>query len=57
MRPHFSSVGTVICNVGGVKFQPFLKHSKHWKQALKCFKREAGTFLCFVSSFLTTALT
>ena len=25
---HFSSVGAVSCNVGEVKFQPFLKHSK-----------------------------
>ena len=27
LRPHFSSVGIMLCNVGGVMCQPFLKHS------------------------------
>ena len=30
--------------VGGVKCQPFLKHSNHWKRALMIFK-ESGCFL------------
>ena len=27
---HFSSVGPVLRNVGGVKCQPFLKRSNYW---------------------------
>ena len=27
---HFSSVGPVLCNVGGVKCLPFLKFSNYW---------------------------
>ena len=26
VRPHFSNVGTVVCNVGGVKCQPFFSY-------------------------------
>ena len=32
---HFSSAVLGLCNVGGVKCQPFLKHSNYWKWALK----------------------
>ena len=31
----FSGAVLGLRNVGGVKYQPFLKHSNHWKQALK----------------------
>ena len=31
-------------NVGGVKCQPFLKHSNHWKWALKMIFKESGCF-------------
>ena len=27
---HFSSAGQVLRNVGGVKCEPFLKHSNYW---------------------------
>ena len=27
-----------LCNMGGVKYQPFLKHSNRWKWALKMIK-------------------
>ena len=27
---HFSSAGPVLHNVGGVKCEPFLKHSNYW---------------------------
>ena len=27
---HFSSAGSVLRNVGGVKCEPFLKHSNYW---------------------------
>ena len=47
---HFSSVVPGLHNVGGVKCQPFLKCSNHWKRALKfkgsgCFQfpEAAGT--------------
>ena len=30
--------------MGGVKSQPFLKHSKHWKRALKIIFKESGCF-------------
>ena len=29
-------------NVGGVKYQPFLKHSNHWKRALKINFERSG---------------
>ena len=41
---HFSSMVLGLRNVGGVKFQPFLKHSKHWKRALKMIFNESGCF-------------
>ena len=31
--------------MGGVKFQPFLKHSNHWKRALKMIFKGSGCFL------------
>ena len=42
---HFSSAVLGLRNVGGVKYKPFLKHSNHWKRALKIndFK-ESGCF-------------
>ena len=43
--------GPGLRNVGGVKCQPFLRHSKHWKQALKMIFRESG-----YSSFLKLSL-
>ena len=30
--------------VGGVKYKPFLKHSNHWKRALKMIFQESGCF-------------
>ena len=42
MRPHFSGAG--IRNVGRVKCQPFLKHSNHWKRALKMIFKGSGCF-------------
>ena len=33
-----------LCNVGGVKCHPFLKHSNHWKRALKMIFKETGCF-------------
>ena len=30
--------------MGGVKCQPFLKHSNHWKRALKMIFKESGCF-------------
>ena len=39
-----SSTVFVLRNVGGVKCQPFLKHSNHWKQALKMIFKESGCF-------------
>ena len=30
--------------MGGVKFQPFLKHSNHWKRALKMIFKGSGCF-------------
>ena len=29
---HFSGAVLGLRNVGGVKYQPFLKHSNHWKR-------------------------
>ena len=31
-------------NVGGVKCQPFLKHSNHWKRALKMIFKGSRCF-------------
>ena len=31
-------------NVGGVKYQPFLKHSNHWKRAIKMIFKGSGCF-------------
>ena len=41
---HFSSVVPELHNVGGVKCQPFLKHSNHWKRALKIIFKGRGCF-------------
>ena len=41
---HFSSAVLGLCNVGGVKCQPFLKHSNHLKRALKMIFKESGCF-------------
>ena len=30
--------------MGGVKCQPFLKHSNHWKRALKIILKGSGCF-------------
>ena len=30
--------------MGGFKFQPFLKHSNHWKRALKMIFKGSGCF-------------
>ena len=30
--------------MGGVKYQPFPKHSNHWKQALKMIFKGSGCF-------------
>ena len=51
VRHTFCSMVLGCRNVGGVKCQPFLKHSNHWKRALKMISREAGA-----SSFLTLSL-
>ena len=41
---HFSSMVLGLRNVGGVKCQPFLKHSNHWKRSLKIIFKESGCF-------------
>ena len=41
---HFSSEVLGLRNVGGVKYQPFLKHGNHWKRALKMIFKESGCF-------------
>ena len=41
---HFSSAVPGLRNVGGVKCQPFLKHSNHWKRALKMIFKGSGCF-------------
>ena len=41
---HFSSAVLELRNMGGVKYQPFLKHSNHWKRALKMIFKESGCF-------------
>ena len=30
--------------MGGVKWQPFVKHSNHWKRALKMIFKDSGCF-------------
>ena len=42
-------------NVGGVKCQPFLKHSNNWKRALKMIFKEAGAFSYLNLFFTSTA--
>ena len=34
----------MLRNVGGVKCQPFLKHSNHWKRELKMIFKGSGCF-------------
>ena len=34
----------MLRNVGGVKCQPFLKHSNHWKRELKLIFKGNGCF-------------
>ena len=41
---HFSGMVLVLRNVGGVKCQPFLKHSNHWKRALNLIFKGSGCF-------------
>ena len=41
---HFSGVVLGLRNVGGVKYQPFLKHSNHWKLALIIIFKGSGYF-------------
>ena len=41
---HFSSVVLGLHNVGGVKCQPFLKHSDHWKRELRMIFMGSGCF-------------
>ena len=43
-RLHFSSTVLGLRNVGGVKCQPFLKHSNHWKRQLKMIFKGSGCF-------------
>ena len=33
-----------LCNVGEVNYQPFLKHSNHWKRVLKMIFKESRCF-------------
>ena len=42
-----SNAGTVLRKVGGVKSQPFFKHSNHWIWALKCFKKKRALWRVF----------
>ena len=44
VRPHFSSMVPGLRNVGGVRCQPFLKHSNHWKRSLKIILKGSGCF-------------
>ena len=41
---HFSSAVLGLHNVGEVKCLPFLKHSNHWKRALKMIFKGSGCF-------------
>ena len=41
---HFSNAVLGLHNVGGIKYQPFLKHSNHWKRVLKMIFKESGCF-------------
>ena len=40
--------------MGGVKYQPFLKHSNHWKWALKMIFKGSGCFQ-FPEAVVTSA--
>ena len=37
-------VARALCNMGGVKCQPFLKYSNHWKRALKMIFKGSECF-------------
>ena len=39
--------------MGGVKFQPFLKHSNHWKRVIKMIFTGSGCFQ-FVKAIVTS---
>ena len=39
-----TSVAQALCNVGGVKCQPFLNNSNHWKWALKMLFKGSGCY-------------
>ena len=41
---HFCSAVLGLHNVGGVKCQPFLKHSNYWKRVLKMIFKGSGCF-------------
>ena len=41
---HFGSAVLGLRNVGGVKCQPSLKHSNHWKWPLKMILKGSGCF-------------
>ena len=43
MRPHFSTSGTLLCDVGGVKCQSFLKQQPP-EMALKMIFKGSGCF-------------
>ena len=47
MRLHL--LAQALRNMGGVKCQPFLKHSNHWKQALKRFLKRSRALWCLFS--------
>ena len=44
LETHFSSTVLALRNVVGVKCQPFLKNSKHWKRALNLIFKGCGCF-------------
>ena len=44
MRSHFSNTVPGLRNVGGVKCQPCLKHSNHWKRAIKMILKGSRCF-------------
>ena len=41
---HFCGAVLEGRNVGEVKYQPFLKHSNHWKRSLKIIFKGSGCF-------------
>ena len=55
VRPHFSSAVPGLHNVGGVKCQPFLKHSNHCRPALKMIFKGSGCFQFPVAVITSTA--